>query len=180
MSTDGPTLSQQAAAVERAAVAAVINYDPMTGDFRWKFRNNVQPVWNVRYAGKLAGYIRYDGYRDLCFFNKHYLAHRVAWLLVHGAWPEFLIDHRNMKKDDNRIVNLREATMTQNLANAEKQKANTSGFKGVGFVPRIGRWRARIKDAGKEVHLGYFDSPAEAASAYKNAAVRIHGEFARW
>lgn len=179
-SADKIPLSEQAAAVERAAVIACLDYNQETGRFIWKMRKDTRPEWNTRHAGKSAGCLRNDGYLSISIFNRRYLAHRLAWFIVYGFWPAAFIDHKNQNKSDNRISNLRIATDTQNKANSKKPKRNTSGFKGVGYLAHTQKWRARIKRYGTEVSLGHYDTAEEAHRAYREAAVAIHGEFARW
>ncbi len=99
-----------------------------------------------------------------------------------GKWPVG-IDHINRTRDDNRWLNLREATGTQNNGNTAKPSRNTSGFKGVHWDAEHKRWRAqmdRLKGGKREkVHLGRFKDPAEAHEAYKKAASAYFGEFFR-
>ena len=56
---------------------------------------------------------------------------------------------------------------------------NTSGYKGVVRHHRSGRWNAQIKDGPKSLFLGSFETAADAARAYDEAALRLRGEFAR-
>jgi len=53
-----------------------------------------------------------------------------------------------------------------------------SGFKGVCLSSLHGKWMAQIQVDKKKIHLGLFDDPAEAHSAYVEAAIRLHGEYA--
>lgn len=94
-----------------------------------------------------------------------------------GALDDQDVDHVNGNKLDNRKVNLRIATRSENSANRRVGSRNTSGFKG---VHRSGaRWRATIRVDGKSIHLGRFDTPEEAHSEYMKSAQRLFGEFAR-
>lgn len=86
------------------------------------------------------------------------------------------VDHENHNPLDNRRCNLRICTVLENNRNMRKPRTNTSGFKGVHL--EAGRWSARIRFNGKKLHLGRFDTPQEAFEAYKQAALRYHGEFA--
>ncbi len=87
------------------------------------------------------------------------------------------IDHRNLNPLDNRKMNLRRCTDSQNHANQGIRKNNTSGCKG---VSRAGeKWRAYIVKNYKQISLGYFPTKEEASKAYENAAIQIYGEFAR-
>lgn len=105
------------------------------------------------------------------------MVHRVIWCYMTGEWPE-QIDHINGNPKDNRWINLRKATNTQNSRNSRKPKNNTSGYKGVSFIPRLNKYRATIMVNRKSVHLGCFSDPKEAAAAYNDAALDHFGEFA--
>ncbi len=90
------------------------------------------------------------------------------------------IDHRNNNPLDNRRSNLRSATNQQNQFNTNKQINNTSGFKGVTWDRTYRRFLARIRyGKSQRKHLGSFKSAKEAAMAYNNAAIKLHGQFAR-
>jgi len=85
-------------------------------------------------------------------------------------------DHRNHDGLDNRKVNLRLATPTQNAQNKLIPNNNTSGFKGVHKHRR--KWQATIQDNGIKKFIGSFDTPHMAAVAYNEAAKKLFGEFA--
>ena len=89
------------------------------------------------------------------------------------------VDHRNGNRIDNRRENLRVATQSQNNANQKISARNTSGFKGVSFQKQHQKYRAQIVLNQKQKHLGYFQTAAQAASAYDTAALHYFGEFAK-
>lgn len=151
----------------------VISYDPLTGSFVWK-QATAKWIQNGAPAGSVS-----RGYLTIRIDGLLWPAHRLAWFYVHGEWPKNDIDHRDLNRGNNAISNLREATRSQNLSNANKRSANTSGFKGVSFMKSKGKWRARIKIDRKEHHLGLFDDPKVAHVVYSEAAKRFYGEFAR-
>jgi len=88
-------------------------------------------------------------------------------------------DHINGNGLDNRKSNLRICTTSQNGMNRDKQLNNTSGYKGVRFDKRGGKWQAYIRFDHKFVHLGLFIDAKEAAKAYDIAALRLFGKFAK-
>jgi hypothetical protein len=74
---------------------------------------------------------------------------------------------------------VRQATASQNRANAKVNSNSQTGMKGVSYYKKYSKWGARIKKDGRKVWLGWFDKPEEAHAAYYVAATKIHGEFAR-
>lgn len=88
------------------------------------------------------------------------------------------VDHINGDPLDNRRINLRICTHTENMQNQRLPKNNTSGFKGVSAWK--GRWMAQIMARGKHRVLGMFSTPEEAHVAYCEAAKALHGEFANF
>lgn len=138
----------------------LVDYDATTGVFRWRVTKN-----NRLRPGDQAGSVRPNGYVNLGVAGKLYLAHRLAWLYVHGKWPDSELDHVNRIRSDNRIANLREATRALNCQNSLQSGRNTSGHKGVYFCLRRVKWCARIYRNGRSRHLGYFALIEDAVSA---------------
>lgn len=158
----------------------LLDYDPETGALTWRARLDYvgkRAAWNVRYAGQIAGTPVAGGYVCVRIGKRHFLGHRIAWAMTHGAWPEFDLDHRDGDPSNNRIANLRPATHANNLRNQRRSKSNTTGFKGVSR--RRGKFRAVIVADGRQHHLGDHATPEAAHEAYTVAAQRLHGEFAR-
>jgi len=87
-------------------------------------------------------------------------------------------DHKNGNTLDNRRDNLRVCTNSQNLLNKGKVSSNTSGFRGVDFIKRLGKYRARVRIGGKEKHLGVYANMEDAIKITKKAIIKNHGEFA--
>ena len=97
-------------------VAEVISYDPDTGKFRWKERGahlfpgqtaSLAEVWNHRFADRPALFTKHrKGYRHGRVLGYTVFAHRVAWLLMTGAWPKGHVTHSNGDIKDNRWLNL--------------------------------------------------------------------------
>jgi hypothetical protein len=96
---------------------------------------------------------------------------------MYGELPALFIDHINMNRSDNRICNLRLATNAENMRNSGICSSNKSGFKGVCFDRRSGKWRSTARHFGKQLRLGVYATPEEASSAYKNHIKKYHGDF---
>ena len=94
------------------------------------------------------------------------------------------VDHINGDGLDNRRSNLRQATHAQNIQNQRTQQRSKSGYRGVTYFPNAGKWkrtkpwRARIKIDGRDITLGYFATPEEAAKVWNEAAQEAWGEYA--
>lgn len=165
----------------------LLNYEPSTGKLYWKprpvdmFRREMDfKTWNTRFANKEAFTAkRKDGYLKGTLLGSVYYAHRVAWAVHYGEWPEDLIDHINMNTSDNRIDNLRASSHSENMRNTRRLSSNTSGVKGVSWCKKHSCWVANIKLDQSQIHVGYFEELSDAISARRMAAEKHHGEFAR-
>lgn len=177
-------------ALPPSRIRELLDYNDQTGIFTWRER----PVrlgpdvsrdkgWNNRFAGKTAGYINKAGYVLIRVCPTIHtplsvLAHRLAWAYFYEEWPKGQLDHRNRVRDDNRIANLRLATVSQNMTNTTLRKGNRSGVKGVSFQTARGKWRARLNVNGQQVFYGYFATKEEAVRSRLEAARRFFGDFA--
>lgn len=146
----------------------LLRYDPDTGDFTWvkKRRGSMQP-------GRPAGSFNKDGYRKIQIDGESHLAHRLAWLYVHGEWPAERLDHKNRNKADNRIGNLRISSPSLNSQNRACADAdNQIGLLGVRARGR--RFVAAITVDKKIQHLGTFNAAEMAQAAYLAAKRQVH------
>ncbi len=105
--------------------------------------------------------------------GKSYLAHRVAWLIETGEWPERFLDHKNGRRGDNALINLREASPQLNAENRRKaRRGSRTGLLGVSCCGT--GYQVRVTLAGTTRHLGTYRTPAEAHQAYLTAKRELH------
>ena len=152
-------------------LAKEVTYNPDTGEFTWLASGN------GRNSNNIAGTINQAGYRAIHYQYKKYLAHRLAFLIMEGKIPSF-VDHINGNRSDNRWINLRSATRSQNGVNGTVSKSATSKYLGVRF--RKGRkkpWEVCFRVKGKPTSFGHFPSEEEAMLVAKAKYKEIHGEF---
>ncbi len=122
-------------------------------------------------VGDVAGYLSPSGRVYVGVGGRYYARSRLVWIWHYGNIPDkMMIDHIDNKgsKSDDRIENLRLATRSQNGHNAEAK----------GYCWQDGKWKAKIKYQGKQIHLGYFDCQLDAHAAYLRAKRKLAGEFA--
>jgi hypothetical protein len=118
-----------------------------------------------------GGYNTWYAYR--CEGNKTIAMHREILCASKGVQ----VDHANGNGLDNRRINIRLCTQSQNNANIGKTSRNQSGFKGVTKSHR--KWVASLSKDGHKILIGSFNTKQEAAQAYDEAARKYHGEFAK-
>lgn len=148
----------------------LLDYNPDTGVFVWKVDRKAVK------AGDVAGKRHHSGYWNLFVDGRWLMAHRAAWLYVHGVWPDGDIDHINRIRDDNRLCNLRTANRAENCQNQPTRRNNRSGVTGVLWHKAAKKWVAQINIDRKLRHLGVFDTKELAVEARK-AAELAHYPF---
>lgn len=156
--------------ITRRALKCLLSYDPDTGGFTWLVDRRGHAK-----AGDCAG-SENQGYIVIKLCGRKYMAHVLAWFYVHGRWPRHDIDHRDTVRHHNWIKNLRDVTRSVNLQNQTKAHPNnqSTGLLGV-CAPVAGKYPAKIKTKGKQLHLGSFPTAEAAHQAYITAK-RIHHE----
>lgn len=146
-------------------VKEIYSYNPDSGEFKRKgnyigIRESSNKYLRAHYKGKT------------------YSVHRLIWIYMTGEMPKADIDHIDHDRKNNRWSNLREVTRTQNMQNAKKSKANTSGFTGVTWCKQQGQWIAQVMVNGKNKKLGRFNSKLDAITA-RTKANKHYGFHAR-
>lgn len=155
--------------ITKDELSKYLEYDSEVGVFRWLVGNGARAK-----AGAIAGSAEVMGYWQIALNKVTYKAHRLAWLYVYGSLPKGVIDHINGDKRDNRIVNLRDVSVSGNQYNRKAPKNNTSGHQGVSFVNSMGRWRVTLAVGKKQINIGYYSKIDDAVAAHKAAKNKYH------
>ena len=173
-----PRLPQDLPSVDY--LRACFAYDPETGVLTWKerpsehFKNDgAHRRFTSSRAGRPAGSLNRTGYLGVGLDATTHQAHRIAWAIYYGAWPEQQLDHINLIRIDNRIANLRDVSQATNRLRQVRRSNNLSGHTGVFLNSKSGKWRAYIRVNGKGHHLGMFADISDAVAARKAASLRF-------
>lgn len=138
-----------------------LDYDANTGHLTWIKKANKGTVINSR-----AGSLTPSGYRRVKLLGQQYAEHRLIWCWYYGHYPSQHLDHINHIRDDNRIINLREVTISENARNRKTQNSKTSE-RGIWYCRRRDRFIAEITLNGKKVYQGTFKTSDEAIKQRK-------------
>jgi hypothetical protein len=172
--------------IDPALLRRLLRYDPDTGKLFWRDRQSsdfgsspTYPAdarlrhWQKCFAGREALYsINSCGYKQGRVLRRAFTAHRVAWAIAYGEWPD-RIDHINGVRTDNRLANLRSVSSSVNNRNKCLPRNNKSGRMGVRWAARDRRWCAVIRVDGKDRYLGNYTSKEAAIAARAAAEVEL-------
>ena len=98
---------------------------------------------------------------------------------ITGAPKGVRVDHRDGDGLNNQDDNLRFADSSQNRRNSKHRADASTAYKGVQVQKLSNKYAARLKVGKKNLYLGSFETPEEAARAYDEKAKELFGEFAR-
>jgi hypothetical protein len=150
-------------------------FDYEDGFLIWKNHPN-KPKRNGMKAGSVNG----RGYYYVGLSGKSYRVHRLIWLYHKGYLSEdksIIIDHIDRDRLNNRIENLREATISQNNSN-RYHPSNTSGQKGVRFVRSRNKYKVSFNHNKEYHYYGLYTTFEEACEVFKKKYLEVKGEFA--
>ena len=134
-------------------------------------------IWEKNGIPYIARQVYIEGKQKRVFLH-HLILERIHGL--RNTWPKGLVcDHIDGDGTNSNRENLRRCTNAENHRNAKLYARNTSGYKGVSYDTRLGKWVADISVDGQRIYLGSFNTPEAVAQAYDIAAINYHGEFAR-
>ena len=156
-----------------ARLRGLLSYNPASGIFT---RLTSSGKGSRGQAGAVVGHISNSsgGYCKIMLDGRRYSAHRLAWMHVHGDWPTHNIDHIDGNPLNNRIENLRDATIAINTQNQRiAQRRNKTGFLGVS-KHKCGKFIASILVNGERQYLGIHDTAQDAHCAYLKAKRDLH------
>ena len=148
-------------------VNSLVKYCPETGNFYWLVSTGKRKV------GDLAGGISENGYCRIKLDGIKYMAHRLAWAVTYGVFPDKEIDHRNGVRSDNRVVNLREADRSSNLQNLQSARVDNL-LSTLGVHQKGSKFIAQLQVNGEKVFYGRYGSVEEASNAYQKAKKKHH------
>lgn len=138
--------------VDKDYLCECLEYNPETGDMIWKerplhhfFNAHSWKAWNKKYAKRIAGTIDYQGYRRIGLLGRIHQAHRMAWAIMTGSFPDAEIDHIDHDRNNNKWNNLRAVTGGENQRNQTIYKNNTSGVTGVCWHKQSKKWQAQVQ-----------------------------------
>jgi len=160
-----------------------------TKENKWLFNSESQVI-GVDFKGDTFTIDRedYDKVSQYCWridrkgyviANSRNGTNKIIWIhrLIMDAKPDMVVDHINWNKQDNRKCNLRVATKTQNNINIKRKSNNTTGYTGVSYIKRTGKYRAAISLNKNKIYLGDYSDLNDAIEARHKAELKYHGEW---
>lgn len=155
--------------ITQLELKAILEYEPDTGEWTWL----ISPRANVP-VGQLAGSYNSEGYKRIKIDGVVYPATQLAVLYMTGRWPKDEVDHKNRIPGDDRWINLREATHSENMRNRAPRKDNKSGVAGISWRESRQKWVVKCDG----VYIGQFNALEDAVKVRKEFVEKFHGEFA--
>lgn len=142
----------------------------------WTSNTNEEFYFDLEDYDKIKDYcwkINSDGYLNSNTFRTTILMHR----LLTDCDKYHVPDHKNHNKLDNRKLNLRISTYSNNAMNRKLQSNNTSGVTGVYFNDKKSMWIAHIGYQREKIMLGSYYNFEDAVKARKDAEEKYFGAY---
>ena len=144
----------------QARLKELLHYNPETGVFTWKVNKGKRIKRNA-----IAGCTQ-RGHTVIGVDWKTYYGKKLAWLYMEGFFPKnMIIWYRNNIRQDIRWKNLYILSHQCRVRGNKAHKTNKSGITGVCWNKETSKWRAYVAEHEKYIHLGRFESKAEAVQA---------------
>lgn len=151
-------------------ISKVLKYDAISGTLIWISNLHSKRVIPNSRAGSV---VTSTGYRSITLFGTKYPEHILIWFIHYGVWPNGQIDHINQQRDDNRIVNLRDVSKSENARNRSRNPHSKLGEHGIWFNSRTFKYVAEITLNGKKVYQKSFDDIDEAIKERKAQSLKL-------
>lgn len=109
------TASDKELALTREQILEILDIRIPENEFYWLVSTN-----NRAKIGSKAGCLHKNGYTRIRVNGNYFYAHRLVWFVTYGVFPNGVIDHVDGDKSNDRIENLRDATMRVNMQNKKR------------------------------------------------------------
>jgi hypothetical protein len=146
----------------------LLEYTSETGEMKWK------TTGKGRRLDRIAGSPDRHGYLQTRIDGAIYFNHRLAWLYVHGQFPQGVIDHIDGNPINNAIANLRDVPQRLNMENQRRAPISNKSTGLIGVSKHKLGYMAKIQSARKQIYLGIFQTPEAAHEAYVVAKRQLH------
>lgn len=124
-------------------------------------------------SGRVAGHVSNRGYLVVQFDGYRTTAQRVIVAYMTGHWPTDDVDHIDGDRVNNKWLNLRVVTRSENNQNVISARCDsTHGLRGVSRTNGV--FFARIAVGGQVHYLGTFPTALDAHLAYIDAKRVLH------
>lgn len=176
-------LRQTDRGVARVVIGPSIGYVPLTrGNFALVDADDVPLLQRYNWATQKSAKAHCYAHTTIYKGPKQPSWARMHRFLLNVSEPNTLVDHKNGNTLDNRRVNLRTATHSQNIMNSGCRINNLSKLKGAfRSVTPAGtvRFTSSVTVNGTTHHIGSFRTAEAAHEAYLAKAKELQGEFFR-
>jgi hypothetical protein len=163
--------------ITRDEALRLFDFDVKNGRIFWKEPPRKHPRLKGMEAGGPQPNRSGKSYWVIRIGRQSFKRSRLVFLVAHGKLPSPCVDHINGNSLDDRLANLREATVAQNAWNHQRRAKRSPLPMGVRSNPN-GRYSARIAVNKRMIQIGTFDTPEQAAAAYSEARRQYYGQFA--
>ena len=159
----------------RELLEHTFTFDLENGKLFWKNVSKYHSKLNGFEAGNVVATRNNKQYWVIKFNNKIYKRGRLIYFYVYGKFPNPCVDHINGNSLDDRPINLREVTVTQNSWNHKGRKK--SNDLPMGIRKNHNKYVARIAVNKKQITIGSFNTVEEAEKQYINYRKKYYGEY---
>ena len=147
-------------------IKSLVSYDTETGYITRKSN------------GKVIGGVTAQGYLSAYVGGKPRLLHRLAFEIMEGRSPRSQIDHIDRVRTNNVWSNLREVSVSQNSFNRGPNRNRNVLYKNVYYIPKLKRYRVKMKIDGITRHFGYYNTEEAAAEKAREIQITEHNVYA--